>query len=68
MSLAFRLGFIQIFKSSQYLSLAKDQSRLVVAMQPVRGKVLDRKERLLALDVRRDSLYAVSRSIKNKQR
>lgn len=37
-------------------------------MQPARGKILDRNERELALDVRLDSLYAVSREIKNKDR
>ena len=61
-----RLGFIQIFKSSKYLSIAQDQSRAIIEMQPARGRVLDRKGRELALDVRLDSLYAVSREIKNK--
>lgn len=65
--LLLRLGFIQIFKSSSYLSIAQNQSRLVVEMQPVRGRILDQKGRELALDVRLDSLYAVSRDIKNKQ-
>ncbi len=35
-------------------------------MQPARGRILDRKGRELALDVRLDSLYAVSREVKNK--
>ncbi len=64
--LLLRLGFIQIFKSSSYLSLAQNQSRAVIEMQPVRGRILDQKGRELALDVRLDSLYAVSRELKNK--
>lgn len=64
--LLLRLGFIQIFKSSKYLSIAQSQSRVVIEMQPARGKILDRKGRDLALDVRLDSVYAVSREIKNK--
>jgi cell division protein FtsI (penicillin-binding protein 3) len=63
-----RLGFIQIFKSSKYLSLAQNQSRAVIEMQPARGKIVDRLGRELALDVRLDSLYAVSKEIKDKER
>ncbi|OIO39596.1 MAG: hypothetical protein AUJ72_00500 [Candidatus Omnitrophica bacterium CG1_02_46_14] len=64
--LLFRLGFIQIFKASKYLSIAQSQSRSVVDMQPTRGRILDRKGQELALDVRLDSLYAVPRDISNK--
>ena len=66
--LLLRLGFIQIFKSSKYHSLAEGQSRVVIEMQPARGKILDRNGRELALDVRLDSVYAVSREIKNKEK
>ncbi len=61
-----RLGFLQIFKSSKFISLAQNQSRAVIEMQPARGKILDRKGREFALDVRLDSVYAVSREIKQK--
>lgn len=61
-----RLGFIQIFKSSAYHSIAQSQSRVMVEMQPARGRIIDSKGLDLALDVRLDSLYAVSREIKNK--
>ncbi len=63
-----RLGFIQIFKSSKYLSLAQNQSRVIIEMQPARGRILDRNGREFALDVRLDSLYAVSREIKDKDK
>ncbi len=62
-----RLGFIQIFKASKYLSIAQNQSRVIVEMQPARGRIFDAKGKELALDVRLDSLYAVAREIKNKQ-
>lgn len=61
-----RLGFIQIFKSSAYLSIAQNQSRSVIEMQPARGRILDSKNHELASDVRLDSLYAVPREMKNK--
>ncbi len=62
-----RLGFLQILKSSRYGSLAQSQSRAVIEMQPARGKILDVRDRELALDVRLDSLYSVSRDVKNKE-
>lgn len=62
-----RLGFIQIFKSSSYLSLAQSQSRAIVEMQPVRGRIVEAQGKDLALDVRLDSLYAVPREMKNKE-
>lgn len=65
-SLFLRLGFLQIFKSSKYQLIQQSQSRATIEMPPVRGKILDRAGRELALDVRLDSLYAVSREIKNK--
>ena len=61
-----RLGFIQIFKSSRYISLAENQSRAVIEMPPARGRVFDSKGNELALDVRLESLYSVSREVKDK--
>jgi len=61
-----RLGFIQIFKASSYFSMAQNQSRAVIEMQPARGRIFDSRGREMALDVRLDSLYAVSKEVKNK--
>jgi len=61
-----RLAVLQVFKSSKLVSLADNQHHLMIEMQPARGRILDRKGRSLALDVRLDSLYAVSREIKGK--
>lgn len=47
--------------------MAENQSRAVIEMQPARGRIIDSKGRDLALDIRLDSLYAVSRDIKNKE-
>ena len=63
-----RLVFLQIFKSSSYFSLAQSQYRALIEMQPARGRIVDRKGRDLALDVRLDSLYAVAREIKDKDK
>jgi cell division protein FtsI (penicillin-binding protein 3) len=64
--LLIRLGFIQIFKASSYFSIQQNQSRAMIEMQPARGRIFDSKGRELALDVRLDSLYSVSREIKNR--
>jgi cell division protein FtsI (penicillin-binding protein 3) len=40
----------------------------MIEMPPARGKILDREGREFALDVRLDSLYAVSREIKPKDK
>ncbi|MBI4431985.1 MAG: penicillin-binding protein [Candidatus Omnitrophica bacterium] len=64
--LFFRLAFLQIWKSSKYLSIAQSQSRAVIEMRPARGRIVDRKGRELALDIRLDSLYAVSREVQKK--
>ena len=63
-----RLGFLQIFKSSKYLSIAQRQSHAVIEMPPARGRITDRSGREFALDIRLDSLYAVPREMKNKGR
>jgi cell division protein FtsI (penicillin-binding protein 3) len=66
-ALLVRLGFLQI-QNSKLLSLAKNQSRVMIEMQPARGRIVDREGREFALDVRLGSLYAVSRDIKNKDK
>ena len=64
--LLLRLGFLQIFDSSALSLKQQNQSRTVIEMQPARGRILERNGRDLALDVRLDSLYAVSREVKDK--
>jgi cell division protein FtsI (penicillin-binding protein 3) len=62
-----RLVVLQILHSSNYGSLAQNQYRMLIEMQPARGRIVDCKGRDLALDVRLDSLYAVSREVKDKE-
>ncbi len=62
-----RLAYLQLFHAPSLQSLAKNQSDLMIQLEPVRGKIVDRKNRELALDVRLDSLYAESRNIQNKE-
>ncbi|HTL70985.1 MAG TPA: penicillin-binding protein 2, partial [Candidatus Eisenbacteria bacterium] len=66
--LFFRLGFLQIFRSSEYLSIAQNQHRVMIEMQPTRGRIVDRRGRELALDIRLDSVYAVAREVKDKEK
>jgi len=63
-----RLAFLQIFNSSSLSLKQQNQSRAIIEMQPARGRILERNGRELALDVRLDSLYAVSREIKDKEK
>lgn len=63
-----RLAFLQLFSASKFLSIAKGQSKVLIEMQPARGKIVDRNGRDIGLDVRLDSLYAVAREIKDKAR
>ncbi len=63
-----RLAFLQVFNSSSLSLKQQNQSRAIIEMQPARGRILERNGRELALDVRLDSLYAVSREIKAKEK
>ncbi|OGW90560.1 MAG: hypothetical protein A3D28_04400 [Omnitrophica bacterium RIFCSPHIGHO2_02_FULL_63_14] len=58
-----RLAYLQLFQSSKFVSLVQNQSRAIIDMQPARGRILDRRNRELASDVRLNSLYAIAREI-----
>ncbi len=66
-SLLGRLVFFQLIHTSKYASLVEKQSNTTIELQPTRGCILDRGGHQLALDIRLDSLYAVSRDIENKE-
>ena len=58
-----RLGFLQLFRYSDYLSRAQHQQRLIVEVSPSRGDILDRNLRPLAMSVPADTCFAVPSEI-----
>ena len=54
----FRLIFLQVFKSSEFVLLAEKQHSYFVELEPVRGTIYDRNNRPLAFNVPVYSLFA----------
>ena len=54
----FRLVFIQVFKSQDFVLLAQKQHDYFVELEPVRGSIYDRNMRPLAFNVPVYSLFA----------
>ena len=54
----FRLIFLQVFKSSEFVLLAEKQHSYFVELEPVRGTIYDRNSRPLAFNVPVYSLFA----------
>ncbi|MHC4295558.1 MAG: penicillin-binding transpeptidase domain-containing protein, partial [Planctomycetota bacterium] len=50
LSLAIRLGYLQIVKGQDYLDKAEDRLRRVEMLPPTRGRILDSRGRILAID------------------
>lgn len=63
-----RLLFIQLFKSQYLSNIANQQHNLYVELEPTRGTIYDSNLKPLALNIPCDSLYAVSRQIKDKEK
>jgi cell division protein FtsI (penicillin-binding protein 3) len=58
-----RLGYLQLFCYSDYLSRAQHQQSLIVEVSPSRGDILDRNLRPLAMSVPADTCFAVPAEI-----
>lgn len=65
---AFRLLYIQAFKSSYLSRIADRQHNFYMELEPLRGAIYDRNLKPLALNLPSDSLYASPRQIKNKEK
>ena len=65
-----KLLLIQIFHSSHLAGLAEKQHKHLIEIEPIRGSIYDRNERLLAFNVSSHSLFANPRmmSAENKER
>jgi cell division protein FtsI (penicillin-binding protein 3) len=58
-----RLGNLQIVQSAKLATMARNEIKQEIAIPPRRGTIRDRAGNVLALDVDRESLYAVPRDI-----
>lgn len=60
-----RLLWLQVLQPNHWISLAKRQHLQVLELQPVRGAILDRNLKPLALSLRLSSVFADPRHIQN---
>src|SRR5690242_2521203 len=58
-----RLGNLQILQSAKLSSMARSEIEQEITIAPRRGTIRDSAGNVLALDVDRESLYAVPRQI-----
>src|SRR6266545_3651260 len=58
-----RLGDLQIVQSAKLTTMARSEIKQEITIPPRRGTIRDRAGNVLALDVDRESLYAVPRDI-----
>ncbi len=61
--LAARLVLIQIISFPFYSSVAKDQHTITIPLEPTRGTIFDREMRVLAVNLKVDSVYANPREV-----
>ncbi|MDD5438586.1 MAG: penicillin-binding transpeptidase domain-containing protein [Candidatus Omnitrophica bacterium] len=65
--LTLRLAALQIVLHKKYVQKALHQHTMLLKIRPMRGTIFDVKRRVLALDTSINSVYAVSRSIDDKE-
>jgi cell division protein FtsI (penicillin-binding protein 3) len=53
-----RLGYLQLFRYSEYLAKAQRQQQRIFEISPMRGTIYDRKGRELAVSLPMDSVFA----------
>ncbi|HLB03096.1 MAG TPA: hypothetical protein VJM77_08195, partial [Nitrospiria bacterium] len=57
--IAFRLMELQIFKGAELAGLAERQHFRIINVKAERGAILDRNGRILAIDLKTPSVYAI---------
>src|SRR5207249_2061853 len=65
--LALRLAQVQVIQGGRLQHLAQRQQMEVIAIEPHRGLILDRRGRPLAINVEATSIYAVPSAIADRQ-
>ena len=63
----FHLFNIQVLNNRNYIKLADSQHHLTLILNPQRGLIYDRNQKVLALSLKVPSVYAVPRAIVNKE-
>jgi cell division protein FtsI (penicillin-binding protein 3) len=60
-----RLLYVQVFQHDYYMARANRQRQSVITLYPERGRILDRRNRDLAISVEMDSVYAIPDEMRN---
>ncbi len=63
----FHLFDMQVLNNRDYIKLADSQHQLTLILNPQRGLIYDRNQKVLALSLKVPSVYAVPRAIVNKE-
>jgi len=63
----FRLVQVQLLRHDHYVARAQKQQESTLAMNPVRGSILDAKGRVLAESIAAESIYADPQAIGNRR-
>ncbi|HYI12792.1 MAG TPA: penicillin-binding transpeptidase domain-containing protein [Thermoanaerobaculia bacterium] len=63
----FRLGQVQLARHEHYVAKAKQQQESTLALNPVRGSILDTRGRVLAESVAAESIYADPQAVVNRR-
>lgn len=66
--LLLHLFYIQVIRHNFFIRIADDQHTVSLEIPPVRGTIFDRNMRILAVNMRSDSVFVNSRQIKDKRR
>src|SRR5258706_10055650 len=62
-----RLGYLQLFRHSEYMARAQRQQKRVIEITPKRGAIYDRKMHPLAMSIPVDSAFAVPSELGDPQ-
>ncbi|HXM95874.1 MAG TPA: penicillin-binding transpeptidase domain-containing protein [Candidatus Dormibacteraeota bacterium] len=61
-----RLGYLQLFRYSEYLARAQRQQQRTIEITPKRGAIYDRNHHALAMSILVDSAFAIPAEIKDQ--
>jgi len=64
--ITFRIAYIHLGFHKRAVNIAQAQHSVRIELEPMRGAILDRNLRKLALNLKVDSVYAVARDVKEK--
>jgi len=62
-----RLGYLQLFRHSEYMARAQRQQQRVIEITPKRGAIYDRNMHPLAMSIPVDSAFAVPSELGDQQ-